>query len=47
MSFKRQLRDRSVKNTSGADDRAPENDGEMSFELLRRTKQKNGIKTSF
>ena len=35
MSFKRKSRDRSVEYTSGADDQAPENEGEISFELLR------------
>ena len=36
MSFKRKSRDRSVKNTSGGDGRTPENEGEMSFKLLRK-----------
>ena len=36
MSFKRKSRDRSAENTSGADDRAPKNEGEMSYELLRK-----------
>ena len=35
MSFNRKSRVRSVENTSVVDDRAPENKGEMSFELLR------------
>ena len=35
MSFKQKELDRSV-NTSGADDRAPENKREMSFKLLRK-----------
>ena len=34
MSFKRKSRDRSVENTSGADDRAPESEVEMLFELF-------------
>ena len=54
MSFKRKSRNRSVENTSDADDWTPENEREM-HELLRKyfdkknrqTKQKNGIKTSF
>ena len=41
MSFTRKLRDRSVENTSGAEDRAPENKGEMSFQLLRKYFGKN------
>ena len=57
MSFKQKSLQRSVENTSGVDDWAPEKEGEMSssFELLykyfdtknRATKQKNGIKISF
>ena len=34
MSFKRKSRDRSVENTSGADDRALESEVEMLFELF-------------
>ena len=34
MSFKRKSRDRSVENTSGADDRTPESEVEMLFELF-------------
>ena len=34
MSFKRKSSDRSVENTSGADDRAPESEVEMLFELF-------------
>ena len=57
MSFKQKSLQRSVENTSGVDDWAPENEEEMSssFELLykyfdtknRATKQKDGIKISF
>ena len=57
MSFKQKSLQRSVENTSGVDDWAPEKEGEKSssFELLykyfdtknRATKQKNGIKISF
>ena len=36
MSFKRKSHEGSVENNSGADDRAPENEGEMLFELLRK-----------
>ena len=36
MSFKRKSRDRSVENTSDADDGEPGNEGEMSFVLLRK-----------
>ena len=36
MSFQRKSRDRSAENTSSADDRALENEGEMSYELLRK-----------
>ena len=36
MSFYRKSRDRSAENTSGADDRAPKNEGEISFEPLHK-----------
>ena len=35
-SFQRKSHDRSVENTSGADDRAAEYLGQISFELLRK-----------
>ena len=54
ISFKRKSRDRSVENTSDADDGEPGNEGEMSFVLLRKyldknidEENKNRIKISF
>ena len=41
ISFKRKSRDRSVENTSDADDGEPGNEGEMSFVPLRRYLDKN------
>ena len=41
ISFKRKSRDRSVENTSDADDGEPGNEGEMSFVLLRKYLDKN------